>query len=876
MKSCRERGERGRIKYSLIGSVVLSFSASVPALAQEADNSAPIESPTTPAAPSLESPVASESEAPAVGSAPKAVEANDDVEQVVVTARRIEERLQDVPISITVFSQDQLAERNVLSGRDLAQYTPSLSVNGRYGTENAAFSLRGFSQEIRTSPSVAVYFADVVSPRGGGAGTPNGDGAGPGTFFDLQNVQVLNGPQGTLFGRNTTGGAILIVPRKPTSELGGYAEQTLGNYDNVRTQAVVNVPVSETLRVRFGIENNKRDGYLRNTSGIGPLDFQNVNYSSARASVVWDVSPSIENYSIATYSLSDTNGQVTRMFVCNQAFDPRRGPGARLACDQLNRMNAAGYTGRFDVQSDQNNPISRTERKQLINTTSWNATDAMTIKNTVSYAELINDLSGDLFGTAFYQQRNADGKFYQIASNRSSLAPGHHSADQSTFTEELQFQGIALDGDWVWQAGAYYESSKGQSPYGSQSSGYIHCAGTGLECFDVIGENGTNPTRFGGYGYVNWLMGTIDFRNIGIYTQSTYSLTDKLKATAGIRYTNDRSTTDAEVANRYFPGPNYAAAPGNFSTPTTFCLNEQSGHGFFTPVAGVSDCAVHFSKSSDAPTWVVGLDYQVVQDLMLYGKYSRGYRQGGVQPFSVSGFNTFGPEQVDTYEVGFKSSFRAPIKGTFNVAAFYNDFTDQQLQLGFGSLQGAAGNAAIVNAGKSAIKGLELETTLVPVTGLHLSFSYAYLDTKVKELDLPTLDPNSVYNVLSASTFKGDPLPFSIKNKLSASANYTLPLDRSVGQVVAGLTYTWQDKQFVANPNVNPYGEIPSYSLINANLAWNSIAGSNVDFAIFVTNLLDKEYRSGISNSWSSFGFETEIPGEPRMYGGRVRINFGS
>lgn len=152
----------------------------------------------------------------ATATAAETVETPSDLDEIVVTARRMEERLLDVPISITAYNQQQLTDRNVVAAGDLATYTPSLSANLRYGSDNASFAIRGFSQEIRTTASVGLYFADVVAARGGGS-TPSGDGAGPGAFFDLQNAQVLKGPQGTLFGRNTTGGAVLLVPKKPTS-----------------------------------------------------------------------------------------------------------------------------------------------------------------------------------------------------------------------------------------------------------------------------------------------------------------------------------------------------------------------------------------------------------------------------------------------------------------------------------------------------------------------------------------------------------------------------------------------------------------------------------------------------------------------------------
>ncbi len=158
-----------------------------------------------------------------------------ELENIIVTARRVEERVQDVPISITVFNQQQLTKQNVVNSSDLAAFTPSLSANSNFGNENSSFAIRGFVQDLGTLPSVGVYFADVVAPRGSSNGSfPVGDGAGPGSFFDLQNVQVLKGPQGTLFGRNTTGGAVLLVPQRPTHELGGYVQASAGNLDMQR------------------------------------------------------------------------------------------------------------------------------------------------------------------------------------------------------------------------------------------------------------------------------------------------------------------------------------------------------------------------------------------------------------------------------------------------------------------------------------------------------------------------------------------------------------------------------------------------------------------------------------------------------------------
>src|SRR6185312_6688465 len=172
-----------------------------------------------------------------------------------------------------------------------------LSTNNRYGADNTTWTIRGFTQEQRTTATVGTFFADVVMPRGSGA-TPGGEGAGPGALFDLANVQVLKGPQGTLFGRNSTGGAVLLVPRKPTDKLEGYVEGSVGNYDMLRAQAVLNIPLADTFKVRLGVDRQKRDGYLKNVSGIGVKDYNDIDYVAARLSIVADLTPDLENYII--------------------------------------------------------------------------------------------------------------------------------------------------------------------------------------------------------------------------------------------------------------------------------------------------------------------------------------------------------------------------------------------------------------------------------------------------------------------------------------------------------------------------------------------------------------------------------------------------
>ena len=184
-----------------------------------------------------------------------------DIEEILVTARRNEERLQDVPISMTVFSQEQLTTATSSTPRT---WSSTRRHYREYPFRHATtrYAIRGFVQEFRTTPSVGVYFADVVAPRGA-SGSPAGNGAGPGAFFDLQNVQVLKGPQGTLFGRNTTGGAILLVPQRPTKNSKVTSQASAGNYDMERLQGVMNVPLGASARGRLGVDRQTRDGYMR-------------------------------------------------------------------------------------------------------------------------------------------------------------------------------------------------------------------------------------------------------------------------------------------------------------------------------------------------------------------------------------------------------------------------------------------------------------------------------------------------------------------------------------------------------------------------------------------------------------------------------------
>jgi iron complex outermembrane receptor protein len=791
----------------------------------------------------------------------------DDAGAIVVTARRVEERLQDVPISITVFNQQQIDNRNIVNAADLATYTPSLSVNSRFGPEKASFIIRGFVQDLATQPSVGVYFADVVAPRSGGS-TTSGNGVGIGNMFDLQNVQVLKGPQGTLFGRNTTGGAVLLVPRKPTDKLEGYIEGSLGNYDMQRVQGVLNLPLADTFKVRLGVDRMKRDGYLHNHSGVGPDRLADTDYIAARLSVVAELTPELENYTVANYSRSNNNGITLRVLGCDTASAR---PSAALACGQVARQDARG-DGWWDVESNEPNPKLRMETWQVINTTTWQASDNLTVKNIASYGEFRETTRMSLQGDNLL---DANGQL-TTSLIRLNNTPGYNNSSQSTWTEELQFQGNSADGALTWQAGGYMENS---DPLGFTSQS----TAIGLNCPDLatLQCNAAPARPFPGVGDV--YTSTVSrpyqktwFRSRGLYAQATYNFTEQLALTGGVRYTWDKMTHRYDGQTIGFPADN---TPYYFCGNTVRVRNSDGSFPVTTAPFGHEACNVTYSAKSDKPTWLINLDYKPTRDILLYAKWARGYRAGGAASANIY-FETWQPEKVDTYEIGAKTSFRASsLHGYFNAAAFYNDFRNQQIQASLirADTSPLLGGSAIVNAGKSRIWGIEADASVTAFDILRLDGGYTYLNTKLKELAPIVLTPEQqlVWADVRPTALVGGPLAFSPKHRLTLTGTVMVPVPEEIGEVSFGATYVYTSSQIASTATALQYQHLPSSELLNLNATWQNVLGNPFDIAFFMTNVTNEKFPLAVANAWLSYGYESAVVNEPRMWGFRLKYRFG-
>ncbi|MDR2857135.1 MAG: TonB-dependent receptor, partial [Novosphingobium sp.] len=593
---------------------------------------------------------------------------------IIVTAQRVEQRLQDVPISITVFNQAQLTQRNVAVAADLATYTPSLSVNARYGPEKSNFNIRGFNQDASTAPTVGVYFAEVVGVRAQG-GTTSGNTVGAGAFTDLQNVQVLKGPQGTLVGRNTTGGAVLLTPKKPTDTLEGYVQGTYGNYDNKRVEAAINIPLADTFKIRVAMDRNQRNGYMKNlatdASGkrIGPDDYNDLNYFYGRLSIVADLTPDLENYTIFHYSNSQTNGYASRIVGCATPDSPINPlntvagtagySGTRHLQATSCQIQLARQTGHgdslYDVETSNQNPFLDIVQWQVINTTTWKASDHITVKNIASYGEFKERANFDLGSSNFVvapvdasqfpgdprmgflmtrisprltTTGGAPGGIPLFAAagtpyNRIVLDtsnPNTGNSSQSTMTEELQIQGNWDKLNFV--VGGYLEFSRPLGWSEGRTGIFLNCSRPqDLAC--------SNPLYFGS---ISESSTRLNFDNHGIFAQATYNFTDKLALTGGIRYTFDkivgetRGTRASFSANQPTTGPLFAD-PYSGVMIARACYDSLRHNGNANPAPGVtapvdpevvanppqadrSVCTTQLTNKSSKPTWLINLDFK--------------------------------------------------------------------------------------------------------------------------------------------------------------------------------------------------------------------------------------------------------------------------
>jgi iron complex outermembrane receptor protein len=768
------------------------------------------------------------------------------IEEVLVTARRVSESLQEVPIAISALSSADLEREQVNSAQDLQGKVPSLVISSNSQMRNTETpSIRGQGAQFGAPPGVIVYFAEVPLP----ADLVANNQGGPGKFFDLQNLQILKGSQGTLFGRNTTGGALLLEPHRPDEFFSGSLKAEATSFDGTGYEGVLNVPVvDETLLVRAGFKYFDRDGFTHDVAN--GTNYDNKHFKTGRLGLTWKPTEGIENYLLGYLTRSRDNGTGNVIEDINReglnrgilgaiglgAIPPIPDPlGVGPGCLLLDLTARSLNCGR-NILDDQHarghrdvelgaDPTDRLDTGGVIDNFSVKLNDDMTVRNIASYSTFKHLYRWDLDGSraAFVDYVNPDDK---------------DQADVRTATEELQLQGTARDSKLKYVIGGYYEHTK------AKGDSYANA----LFVEQVIVVYDQTKTSFAPF-----IQGTYDLGDL-------YDSLSGLNLTGGARYTFDSTTGHAHIV--------------------------QKAANVLTTVDTEYDASV----KSEALTYTAGLDYHLGASL-LYGKVSRGYKTGGIAPTSVTPEHyTYKPEYVTNYEIGQKSDFElADMPVRLNTAVYFTDYSNlQKASVDTYDAPGAGlpqVGASVVNAGAAQLYGLEVEATIRPFTGATLVATYGYTHAEYTQFNLrvggvtPQVDcTGNEISVGDTAELSCVPFQQTPKNNFSVSARYLLPLDASWGDIEGSATYSWNARQYTSTntvPDAEPGSWLDSLGLLNASLSWSKILGSNFDAQIFGSNLTNEDYRISNSNQWTFTYFRSSIYGEPRVIGMTLGYRWG-
>lgn len=817
--------------------------------------------------------IATPAQAEAPDSSSNKVARGSSVGEIVVTAQRRDERAQDVPISITAFSPERLQQQGITQAQDLQSTVPSLVVgnNGNPSREAQSFTIRGQGATFQASPGVVVYLNEVPLPAP--ISIPQQGGAG--NFVDLENVQVLNGPQGTLFGRNTTGGAVLLVPKKPSNDFEGYVQAKIGNYDSREFEGAINLPIVEDkvlLRVAGAYQD--RDGYTQDV--IWNTDRDNLHWYSGRVGLTLKPFDDFENYTMAYGAYSRTHGTGVVSTDINVAglSDPSLSfcyegptiPGAIASCDVYRAGVAEALARGPRATAHGVDSFQQTKTWGVTNTSTLNLTDELTVRNIVSYQRFRTNYSIDSDATVF-QFDDGDPRNYPAPGQ--TVLPGDGTLitylnatvariprdNLKVFTEELQLQGNLFDKRLTFTAGAFLYD---QRPVGEQGAGTVGFCPAALTGSDVYCS---------GYD----IRYAITNRSKALYAQATLDLAlitpglENVKLTGGYRHTWDKITGSSNY---------YLAFPGG-----AFCLASNSY------VTDQRECGFEATLKTNAPTWNVGLDYRVSPALMLYGKISRGYKAGDVNANAVFvNTRTFPPEYVTSYEAGFKSDLRiANMPLRLNATYYYLNYRDIQRATGDFNAATGAGGAQILKA-NARIQGIEAEASLRPFPGIEVGGTFSYTDAKYKRYEyqpnIPVQDCSGSI-IAPPGTAALTCLPFQYVSPYIYSVHLSAeqPLGGNLGTVSIFLNYAYTAAQHteatVVIPSQKPGEKLAAFGTLNLSLDWRNVAGSGLDIGLYATNLTNKLYRVSNSNTYSSQYYNATLYGEPRMYGLRVRYAFG-
>jgi iron complex outermembrane receptor protein len=734
------------------------------------------------------------------------------IEEIVVTAQRREERLQDVGIAVTALGSEMLTNLNINVATDITRAVPSLKMNA-YSSSQVVFNIRGVSQNDygdQQEPPVAVYQDDSYASSINVASFP---------VFDLARVEVLRGPQGTLFGRNATGGAIQFVSRRPTKDFEGYATTTVGSYGQFILEGAVSGPLGDTVQGRLSAISNTDDGYMESVIP-GDDDRAGNDHYALRGQLAWQPSDTADLNLIVRYLKADKETQAGIYSMAPAC------PNDQFQGEFTGRNQSCAFWGTGPGEAG-------TGYRNDSITPQWGGDPWKTAETQKSYVDReitgatlhfnwdIGELS--LISITDYQDAS---KFY-LEGGDASPVDGvlfYQGSDLEQFSQEFRLAGSIGANTWV----------------------------AGLYGMKVDGDyTGKFATPF--YGYDPTIEMEQETTSWAIFAQNEWAFADAWKLIVGARYWSD------EREGGYFGSA--PEVPG-LSAPVTIIFNDRE---VFPGGSGIRPSDA--KRSFDGVTARVQLDWKPTDDLLVYGSFNRGSKSGGYTfstgtPYDPDGSQTipraflegipFDEETLDAYELGLKSELGGTT--TLNVATFYYDYKDYQAFAQFGPVQ------TVINL-DAELTGLEVELNSRPLDGLTLQVGASFLDSTVEDVPLP-----------DGVTVEDHELPQAPEFSANALARYEFEAFGGTIGLQGDMLYS---SEFCFTVLCAPVEEEGSYTVFNARVGYDSGNG-RWSVAAFVDNVTEEEYRVYAFDSSLFAGVVAGVYGRPRWYGLTATYRFGA
>ncbi|QDK35712.1 TonB-dependent receptor [Sphingomonas sp. IC081] len=776
----------GRILYMMGASIWALTATSAFAQSSSADD----------AAPESAAPAQTES-APAAAS----VESADGTE-IIVTADRRATSIQRVPIAVTALTGQDLSNRGVLEISSLAPQVPSFNFGQTFGVLKLAIRGIGFSnQSTGAEGSVAFNLNDVYISR---------PAAQVGQFYDIERVEVLRGPQGTLYGRNATGGAVNVHTARPGSSWEGFAELTVGNYNQIVTEAAVGGPISDTLGVRLAFTSEDRDGYGKNVATGNDID--DVKSRAARLTLQFEPSSTFTVALIGDIQ-RDTNHSGGNHLIAQRGLSGEPGTSGLPVVGV--QVGGQAVIGGYDIRSDIDPQYRR--RGGGLTLDARLALGDLTLRSVSGWRRSVYGLISDVDGT--------DAEIASIVYRESS----------DTYSQE--FNANYSSGRFSITAGVYGFIENLNGFFADPANSYF---------IDGVYDPGNTIAYYAAGGH-------LVTHAFGGYAQLSYQATDRLTLIVGARYSTEKKKDD-DLYTDYFTSTAWME-PASITDPNP-------------PLAGPNTQ----SKRWNSFTPKFGINFQANPSTLLYASVSKGFKAGlfnlggtRVTPnetfTEVSLFNQpVNPETVWAYEAGLKTRL-LDNRVRLNLAGFYYDYSNLQLS----KVEGQ--NVTLTNAASARLYGLEGEAEYVsPDDGLRVNLSASWLHTRFTDF----FNTDQGRPGLGELDLRGNRLPQSPEFTVSGGIEYRVPIGG--GFVVPRAQANYATRTYFDEFNSNVVSQ-PAYAKVDLSLAYESDRGFRVTgFVNNLTNkrTIDTAFQSSGLLGHPVNGFLAP----PRTYGVRVRAHF--